>query len=37
MSQRDVGDEEDVSRTYHCANTKTGASGSNRTTKEWVA
>jgi hypothetical protein len=29
MSQGDAGDEEDVDRTHHCANAKTGASSSN--------
>jgi hypothetical protein len=31
MSQGRARDEEDIGRTYHCTNTETGASGSNRT------
>ena len=32
MSQRDAGDEEEALRTYHCTNTETGASESNKAT-----
>jgi hypothetical protein len=31
MRQGDARAEEDAGRNYHCANTETGASGSNRT------